>query len=208
MLDILIGTNNKFKIEEMQWLLKGLGGVKIHYLDEIRNVPEVEEDGKTLLDNANKKSIQISKLTDYLVFTSDAGIKIPGIKKGWDYRKPQRILGVKATAQEKINKLMGLMEGLIGEERGAQYILAISLAHKGVVLYGDEFVGSEGVITLPELVKTGDLDPVRAMSRMWFLKEFGRTEEMLTEKERSKIRVKYQTNHKSKFQEFIKSIPV
>jgi inosine/xanthosine triphosphate pyrophosphatase family protein len=202
--EIIIATNNKFKIEEMRWFLEGIPNLNVHYLKELKEIPEVEEDGETLLENAIKKALEISKHTPLLVFTSDAGIKIPGLGSKWDYRKPQRILGKDASAMERIDKLLGMMNGLKGRERDAQYILAIVLAKNGDVQYTDEFIGYNGSIV--ETVKEGELESVRAMSRMWYLKDFGKVEEQLTDNERSKLRSSFQEKNRQKFQEKLKEL--
>jgi inosine/xanthosine triphosphate pyrophosphatase family protein len=63
-MDILIGTKNQYKATEMASLLGNQSGVKIHLWDELGLEIKVEEDQPTLKKNAEKKAIEISKLTD------------------------------------------------------------------------------------------------------------------------------------------------
>jgi XTP/dITP diphosphohydrolase len=185
-MDILIGTNNAFKIDEMEWFLRGIPDLTIHYLKELENVPDVEEDGETLEENAIKKAVVISKLTDWIVMTSDVGILIDALGEKWDYRRPRRILGEHATEKEKVEKLMELMKGLKGEERKAGYPLALAFAQDGKLLWSKEFISYEGyIVSEPDLEGIGQH---KGMGRMWYLPQFRTTEDKLTPEQRNQLR--------------------
>jgi len=51
-MDILIGTKNPYKSSEMEYLLTGIHDVKIHFLKDTDINLNIEEDGKSLTENA------------------------------------------------------------------------------------------------------------------------------------------------------------
>ena len=134
-LDVVIATNNKFKTEEMKWFLTNVPNLSIHTLDELHNIPDVEEDGDTLEENAIKKAIEMSRITNWLVFASDIGVDIPGLGSDWDYRRPRRILGEHASEEEKARKLIDMMKELKGYKRAAYYPLELALAKEGELIW-------------------------------------------------------------------------
>jgi len=58
--ELLIATRNKKKLAEIKRLLKG-SGIKVLCVDNFKDLPDVEEDGKTFNANARKKAIEIRK---------------------------------------------------------------------------------------------------------------------------------------------------
>lgn len=127
-MDILIGTKNQYKATEMVCFLGNFPDVKIHFWNEFGLEIKVEEDQKTLERNAEKKAIEISKLTGWYVLASDGGVDIPGLGKKWDILRNQRIVGEDKTDLEKADKLLNLMRGLKRGKRKAVYRLALALA--------------------------------------------------------------------------------
>lgn len=199
-MDILIGTRNKFKISEMLWYLDGIPNLTIHFLEELEKRVNVEEDGKTLEENAQKKALALSKLTDWAVFTSDAGVDIPGLGEKWDKRKPQRMVGEHKTDREKVETLIKLMEGLKGERRICQYLIALALARQGKLLWSDSAVCDQGVILEnPSLEGIGES---MWMSRVWFYPERNKTYEQLNPEEKAQVRA-LQLDLRNNFQEVV-----
>lgn len=199
-MDILIGTNNKFKISEMLWYLDGIPNLNIHFLDELEQEIKVEEDGKTLEENAQKKALEISRLTDWVVFTSDAGVDIPGLGNKWDKRMPQRMVGEHKTDREKVETLIKLMEGLKGEKRTCQYLIALALAKQGKLLWSDSAVCDQGIILEnPSLEGIGES---MWMSRVWFYPKLNKTYEQLSPEEKSQVR-SLQLDLRNNFQEVV-----
>lgn len=181
---IVIGTNNAFKVQEINFFLDGLS-INTIPLSDLPTFPEIIEDGDTLLENAVKKGLAISAYTEHLVITSDAGWDVPALT-AWDYRRPKRNLGERATEAQKIQKMMKLMSHLQGGQRKAVYMLALCLAKQGQVVWSKEFFGYEGwIVEHPDLSNIGkDL----GVGRMWFLPEFGTTEDRLNEDQRLVLR--------------------
>ncbi len=203
-MDILIGTKNQFKFKEMLWHLEGLENITIHTMDELQMDINVEEDGKTLKENAEKKALEISQHTDWLVFTSDAGVDIPGLGEKWDMTRPKRIVGEHKSDKEKIDTLLEMMRALKGDQRASFYHIALALAKNGKLLWSQEIAGESGMIV--EEDHTENIEANSWMAVVWNYPELGKTDYQLTPGERTKIRHKYQLILKQELQSALRSL--
>jgi inosine/xanthosine triphosphate pyrophosphatase family protein len=185
-MELLIGTANSFKVKESHWFLEGLPNLSIHSLSEILEVPEIEEDGETLLENSNKKARIISTFTPHIVLTSDAGVAIPGLGKSWDYRRPKRNVGENRTAEERMIKLLAMMSGLSEEQRRVEYTMALSVAQNGQILWSKEFFGYSGYI-VDKIQYIPDKND-RWMGSLWYIPEFETVEVKLSPEQLEKLR--------------------
>lgn len=118
---VLIGTKNPYKAGVMEYILKDSPNIQIYFLKDTDIDVDVEEDGDTLIDNARKKAVEISKHTDMYVLTSDGGVDIPGLKDKWDILRNQRIVGHDNSDDVKVRKVLDLMTGLKGDARKVEY---------------------------------------------------------------------------------------
>lgn len=185
-MDILIGTKNKYKATEMVSLLEKPPNIKIKFLDGLNLNIKIEEDQKTLKKNAEKKAIEISKLTNYYVIASDGGVDIPGLDKKWNILKNQRIVGENRTDLGKADKLLDLMKGLKGEKRKAIYYLSLALAKNGVLIWSTEQVYDKGYIVkeLPDR----RIPQYLWMSHLWYYPQYKKVFNKLIEREKEKVR--------------------
>lgn len=185
-MDILIGTKNNYKATEMASLLEELPNLKIHFLDGLSLNIKIEEDQKTLKKNAEKKAIEISKLTNYYVIASDGGVDIPGLDKKWDILKNQRTVGENRTDLGKADKLLDLMKGLKGEKRKAIYYLSLALAKNGVLIWSTEQIYDKGYIAkeLPDR----QIPEYLWMSHLWYYPQHKKVFNKLNEREKDEVR--------------------
>lgn len=106
---VIAATKNKGKIREISEILGELGIEVISQADAGIDV-EVLETGKTFLENARIKAQAVSLLCDDAVLADDSGLCVdalggaPGIYSA-------RYAGEDATDSDKINKLLGELEG-------------------------------------------------------------------------------------------------
>jgi len=184
--DILIGTKNQYKVTEIVSILGNLPGVKIHFWEELNLKIKIEENRPTLKKNAEKKAIEISKLTDWYVLASDGGVDIPGLGKKWDVLKNQRTVGEDKTDLEKAEKLLDLMKGLKGEKRKASYRLALALAKKGKLIWSTEQITDKGFIV--EELSDKEIPPYRWMGHLWYYPQHKKVFNQLSEKEKNEVR--------------------
>lgn len=75
---ILIATNNKGKVEELQALLKDTG-MELITPSEINLDLDVIEDGSTYAENATKKAIAFSQASGLISLADDSGLEIDAL---------------------------------------------------------------------------------------------------------------------------------
>lgn len=100
-------------------MLQGLP-VEVLSLRDFPGVPEVEEDGRTYLENALKKARKVSRHVSETVLADDSGLEVdilggqPGIHSA-------RYAGPEATDGSNNAKLLNVLEGVSKEKRGAAF---------------------------------------------------------------------------------------
>lgn len=185
-MDILIGTKNAYKKEEMIWFLGGSPKIKIHSLDELKINIKVEENESSLIKNAEKKAKEISKLTNHYVLASDGGVDISGLGNKWNILKNQRTVGENNTDLVKAKILLNLMKGLKDKDREVTYRLALALAKNGKIIWSKEEITDRGFIT-QDLIDE-DIPQYRWMGHIWYYPKHKKVFNKLSKKELEDIR--------------------
>lgn len=185
-MNILIGTKNQYKATEIAFFLSNLPKVNIHFWEELYLETKIEEDQPTLKKNAEKKAIEISKLTTWYVLASDGGVDIPGLGKKWDILRNQRIVGENKTDVEKAEKLLSLMKNLKGEKRRVSYRLALALAKEGKLIWSTEQISDRGYIS--KELSDREIPPYRWMGHLWYYPQHQKVFNKLSEKEKGEVR--------------------
>ena len=185
-MDILIGTKNGYKVDELLFYLEDIEKINIHFLKDQDIDVDVLEDRNTLEENAQKKAVEISKKTKFLVLASDGGVDIPALDEDWNFLKNERTIGKGKSDVQKAEKLLEMMEGLEGESRKAEFHHALALAKEGKLLWSDEKVAERGYITkkLPDK----NIPKDKWLSHLWYYPEFGKVFNKLDEFELEKVR--------------------
>lgn len=75
---LLIATNNKGKVQELQELLKDLG-IEIITPSQINLNLEVEEDGRDYAENAGKKAIAFATASGLISLADDSGLEVDAL---------------------------------------------------------------------------------------------------------------------------------
>jgi XTP/dITP diphosphohydrolase len=142
--ELLVATNNAGKVRELSRLLADLP-LRLRFLSELEDIPEVEETGTTFAENATLKALQYSKLSGMLTLSDDSGLSVdalggaPGVYSA-------RYAGAQATYAERIRKLLGELAATGDEERRARFVCVIAIANPSTGLL-DIFEGTcEGCI--------------------------------------------------------------
>jgi len=118
-MEIVLATQNEDKIKEIKTILKGLP-VKLITFKEIPLSPSVEEDGKTLEENAIKKASAWMGKTGKPALADDSGLEVdylngaPGVYSS-------RFAGETATYKDNNVKLLRMMERVPEENRKARF---------------------------------------------------------------------------------------
>lgn len=134
LLPLLFGTRNPGKLAELRRLVAGIA-LRVLSPDEVeRPLPDVEEDGATFAQNAEKKAAAYARAAGMHALADDSGIGVdflrgePGIRSA-RWSEPEQP-GLSGRARDEANKakllraLHGVEEGL----RGAGYQAVLSLA--------------------------------------------------------------------------------
>jgi XTP/dITP diphosphohydrolase len=150
--DLLFGTTNPGKLRELKRLVAGVPLRVVSAEDLGRALPEVEEDGVTFRQNAEKKASAYARLTGLHALADDSGLCVdalggaPGVHSArWSAMDDglaspacaiaevgPRELGpeLSRAARDEANndKLLRLLEGVPDNLRGAAYVAVLALA--------------------------------------------------------------------------------
>ena len=121
--EIILATNNKGKIKELEEILKEY---KLLSLKEANIDIEVDEDRDTFEGNALKKAGEICKVTNKICIADDSGLCID-ILNGFPGVYTARFLGEDATQDEGNSYLVEKLKDKSREERKAKVITCIAL---------------------------------------------------------------------------------
>lgn len=134
---IIVATQNKGKVKEINEMLAGLN-VEVQTMGEAGIDIDVEENGTTFEENAIIKAEAISKLTDAIVIADDSGLEIDYLNKEPGVYSA-RYLGKDTPYEVKNKMIMERLEGVPKEKRTARFVCAMALAEAGketVTTYG------------------------------------------------------------------------
>jgi XTP/dITP diphosphohydrolase len=123
---ILIATRNRGKIKEIRDLVKGLP-LEFHSLDDVREAPDVEEDGATFEENALKKARVTAVATGMTTAADDSGLVVDALD-GRPGVLSARYGGEDATDEEKCLKILDEMRNVPDEFRTARFVCVLALA--------------------------------------------------------------------------------
>ena len=163
---IVLATQNRNKREELQEALSEFT-VKILSLNDFPFIGEIEEVGKTLLENSMIKAKTVHNLTQLPVIADDTGLEVEALN-GAPGIYSARYAGEDVTYEDNVNKLLAEMENIPLENRKAQFRTVISFVDKDRELWtegrikgiiGESAKGKNGfgydpVFFVPELEKT------------------------------------------------------
>lgn len=116
MMRLVLATANKDKAVEIEDVLGGLGFTLV---PRPEGVPDVDETGTTLEDNARLKAVALVEATGAAAVADDTGLEVfalggePGVYSS-------RYAGENATYEDNVRKLLGAMEG--AENRRARFV--------------------------------------------------------------------------------------
>ena len=177
--DLIVATRNKGKMREVREALKGLG-LRIRALSDFRDVPEVEEDGETFVENALKKARYYSKYFGKITLADDSGLEVDSLN-GLPGIHSARYAGEKVSTQENNEKLLTKMNGFPPSKRGARFRCVIAVVSPD----GRELLAEgscRGKIGLKEKGRKGfGYDP------LFILPNYGKTMAQLPLEEKNRI---------------------
>ncbi len=104
--------------------------VELAMLAGFDELPSFEENAPTFAENAAGKALHYSRLRERFVFADDSGLVVPALG-GAPGVHSARYAGPEAMNSQRIQKLLGELQGKTGRERAAYFVCAIALAKQG-----------------------------------------------------------------------------
>jgi XTP/dITP diphosphohydrolase len=114
---LVLASANPHKATEIAVLLEGVG---VEVVPRPASIPDVEETGTTLEENARLKAVAIMQATGEPAVADDSGLEVealggaPGVYSA-------RYAGEDATYEDNVRKLLGALDGVPPADRGAQF---------------------------------------------------------------------------------------
>ncbi len=122
---LVLATNNQDKVREIRDLLDGMG-IEILTSNDFDNLPEIEETGMTMEENAILKAQGINKATGIPALADDSGIEIdflngaPGVFSS-------RYAGPGCTYDDNNRKVLKELQGVPRDKRTARFRCIIAI---------------------------------------------------------------------------------
>lgn len=167
--EIIVASNNKGKIREIQDILKEY---KVVSMKDIGIDIEIEENGETFAENALIKARTIAKMTGKLCIADDSGLCMEAFD-GFPGIKTARFLGENATQAERNKYIVEKVQGLPREKRKAKFVctIAVVIPEKKEKTFTGEL---EGYITTEIRTEGGfGMDPIFELENGKTLSEIG-----------------------------------
>jgi XTP/dITP diphosphohydrolase len=125
-MDIVVATRNRGKIEEIRRILAGLP-VRLYGTEDFPGCPEVEESEETFEGNAVKKAWAVASFTGKAALADDSGLEVYALGGGPGVLSA-RYAGRGASDRDNLVKLLAEMAHVEDEKRGARFVCAMALA--------------------------------------------------------------------------------
>ncbi|WP_054695445.1 XTP/dITP diphosphatase [Syntrophomonas palmitatica] len=123
---LLLATRNRHKQRELQDMLAGTG-IQVINLDNIPDLPEVEEDGATFTENAAKKARVIAAASGMLCLADDSGLEVDALN-GRPGVFSARFAGPDADDEKNNALLLHMLRDVPEEKRRARFVCVIAIA--------------------------------------------------------------------------------
>jgi len=148
MRQLVLATKNLGKIAEFDRLLNQFASdIKVLGVSDYPDMPEVEESGKTLSDNARLKAKVISQFTNLPALADDSGLFIDALNGQPGIYSARFSAYAGSDSKERdlanINKVLELLKDVPGPQRGAQFksVVAFYKSSSGGVVVEKEELG-------------------------------------------------------------------
>ncbi len=126
---LVLATRNPHKVREISEILSGTGLTVLSFQD-FPDLPEVEEDGETLEENAVKKAATIAAVTGLPSLADDTGLEVDALD-GAPGVVSARYAGAGATYDDNNRKLLAALAGVPPSRRRASFRCVVALAVPG-----------------------------------------------------------------------------
>jgi XTP/dITP diphosphohydrolase len=104
--------------------------IELELAPGFESLPTFEESAPTFAENAAGKALHYSRLCEGLLLADDSGLVVP-VLGGAPGVRSARYAGPEATNAQRIEKLLGEMQGQTEGDRAAYFVCVIALAKAG-----------------------------------------------------------------------------
>jgi XTP/dITP diphosphohydrolase len=125
---VLLATTNKGKVLELRQIL-GERGIELVGLDDTQSTEEIET-GSTFAENALIKARHYNRISGLPTIADDSGLEVKALNGAPGVRSA-RYAGPGASDAERVEKLLGEMRSLRGENREARFVCAAAIVRGG-----------------------------------------------------------------------------
>ncbi len=175
---IVLATRNRDKVGEIRRLLDP-SRFEVIPVHEVADVPEVEEDGRTLAENALKKARTAARVTGLPAMADDTGLEVDALG-GRPGVFSSRFAGEGASYEDNVRKLLAELKGVPQERRTARFRCVVAIVDNSTEVTVEGVC--EGLITEKPRGSGGfGYDPV------FLVPEKGRTFAEMTTEEKNRI---------------------
>lgn len=134
---LVLATRNQNKQREMQQLLDG-SGWQVLTLKDYPDCPEVIEDGRTFVENARKKAVEVSLHCGVMALADDSGLSVDALDGAPGVYSARYAKGEESTDADNNARVLSELEGVPREKRAGRFVCAAVLANGGDVLFSTE----------------------------------------------------------------------
>lgn len=194
---VVIATKNKGKAKEFKDFFAAYDIEAISLLDIYKDIPEIEETGKTFAENARLKAEQIAAILKKPVLADDSGLIIDALN-GRPGIFSARYAGEDKSDQANIEKVLYELKEIPQGERTARFIcvLAVAIPNEKTIFKTGY---CEGVITISQMGMNGfGYDPIFVPT--------GYSKTMAEISPNEKNRISHRCNAMTQLEEWIKNI--
>jgi XTP/dITP diphosphohydrolase len=130
---LLVASSNRGKLREYQALAEPAGAsVDLAFIPNFDSLPVFEEIWPTFGENAAGKALHYSRFAKGLVIADDSGLVVPALG-GAPGVLSARYAGPDASDADRIQKLLGEMNGKNSRDREARFVCVVAVAQSGIV---------------------------------------------------------------------------
>jgi inosine/xanthosine triphosphate pyrophosphatase family protein len=177
---LFVGTTNPAKADRLRraiadWPFETLGPEDLPVPVDLP--PEM---GSSHLEIAVEKALAWSRATGLLTIASDGGLAIPALGASWNSLTTRRSAGPSADDQQRIRRLVELMDPHTGDSRRASWSESVAVVKAPVTLASWQVEGPTGFLSRrPSPIS---IDGFWAAS-LWYFPEFGKAYTELSDSE-------------------------
>ncbi len=127
---IIVATQNEGKVKEIKKMMEDLK-VEVKTMGEVGIDIDIEENGKTFVENAIIKAETLKEYTDAIILADDSGLEIDYLNKEPGVYSA-RYLGKDTSYVVKNQMILDKLKGVPKEKRTARFVCAMAAAARNL----------------------------------------------------------------------------